>query len=135
MTKIGTSLEQSKKLIELGIDVNTADMCWCIRKLQWGEINETIIAYPMLPNQEKSGDFKFIPAWSLSALLELLPETICFEDNENDYAIEILIENGLYYLSYGNPLEHDVINVKPQACFFVDVCVDMIVKLHEKNLL
>jgi len=29
MNKICTSIEQSKKLIELGIDINTADMCWC----------------------------------------------------------------------------------------------------------
>lgn len=30
MNKICTNLEQSKKLIELGIDVNTADMCYRI---------------------------------------------------------------------------------------------------------
>jgi hypothetical protein len=28
MNKICTSIEQSKKLIELGLDVNTADMFW-----------------------------------------------------------------------------------------------------------
>lgn len=28
MNKICTNIEQSKKLIELGIDVNTADMFW-----------------------------------------------------------------------------------------------------------
>ena len=28
MNKICTSIEQSQKLIKLGIDVNTADMCW-----------------------------------------------------------------------------------------------------------
>lgn len=28
MNKICTSIEQSKKLIELGIDINTADMFW-----------------------------------------------------------------------------------------------------------
>jgi hypothetical protein len=28
MTKICTSQEQSKKLIELGININTADMLW-----------------------------------------------------------------------------------------------------------
>lgn len=27
-TKICTSIEQSKKLVELGIDINTADMYW-----------------------------------------------------------------------------------------------------------
>ena len=28
MTKICTSIEQSQKLMELGIDINTADMSW-----------------------------------------------------------------------------------------------------------
>lgn len=28
MNKICTSIEQSKKLIELGIDINTADFMW-----------------------------------------------------------------------------------------------------------
>lgn len=30
MNKICTSLEQSKKLVELGLDLNTADMCYRI---------------------------------------------------------------------------------------------------------
>ena len=33
MSKICTSIEQSKKLIELGIDVNTADMYWSMEEI------------------------------------------------------------------------------------------------------
>lgn len=79
MNKICTSIEQSQKLIELGIDTSTADMCWCSRKLQWGEINETIIAYPMLHNQEKSVYFKYSPAWSLTSLFSMLPKSAYLE--------------------------------------------------------
>lgn len=56
MNKICTSIEQSKKLIELGIDVSTADMCW--------QNNEFPIGF---------NDDDAVPAWSLSALLELIP--------------------------------------------------------------
>ena len=59
MNKICTSIDQSKKLIELGIDVNTADM----RYLDGDDY------------QVKDGtlDYEDIPAWSLSALMNLLP--------------------------------------------------------------
>lgn len=63
MNKICTSIEQSKKLIELGIDVNTADMYWWYNGQKY--YAETI----------DHNDFqkRDIPAWSLSALLELIP--------------------------------------------------------------
>ena len=55
MNEICTSIEQSQKLIKLGIDVNTADMCW--------QNNEFPIGF---------NDDDAVPAWSLSALLSLL---------------------------------------------------------------
>ena len=63
--KICTSIEQSKKLIELGIDVNTADMYW------WSSGKRYYI------EAMDDGDFNeeegHIRAWSLSVLLELIP--------------------------------------------------------------
>lgn len=60
MNKICTSIVQSKELIELGIDVNTADMYW------WGS-GERYYCETRL-NKESDN-----LAWSLSALLELIP--------------------------------------------------------------
>ena len=64
MNKICTSIEQSKKLLELGIDVNTADM-------RYSPLNPDIpwvwVGKPLI---EKDA----IPAWSLTALLELIPK-------------------------------------------------------------
>lgn len=64
MNKICTTIEQSKKLIELGVDVNTADMYWWYGgKIYYVEAID-------------DGDFNKesdTPAWSLSALLELIP--------------------------------------------------------------
>lgn len=65
MSKICTDIEQSKKLIELGIDANTADMYYMWTGSDW------------MPCLMEDGDYNnlgYIPAWSLSALLELMPE-------------------------------------------------------------
>lgn len=74
MNKICTSLKQSKKLIELGIDVNTADM-------RYSPLNPDIpwvwVGKPLI---EKDA----IPAWSLAALLGLMPKLYEFENDPND---------------------------------------------------
>lgn len=80
MNKICTSIEQSQKLIELEIDVNTADMYYpysdrvCIGKyalpVEWK------IGLPLLSQE--------IPAWSLSALLGLMPKLYEFENDPDD---------------------------------------------------
>jgi hypothetical protein len=65
MNKICTNIDQSKKLVELGIDVKTADMYW------WDSSKRYYI------EAMDDGDFNeaegHIPAWSLSALLNLMP--------------------------------------------------------------
>lgn len=61
-TKICTSPEQSKKLMELGIDVNTADMFYRDNgvdvKLMWEHLPDVQVT---------------TPAWSLVALFDLFP--------------------------------------------------------------
>ena len=70
MNKICTTVEQSKKLIELGIDINTADMMWD----DWSLIDEGWkLSTGYYPEIEKDYGRKCYPAWSLSALLELVP--------------------------------------------------------------
>lgn len=69
MSKICTDIEQSKKLIELGIDLNTADMYW------WNCHGFRLSANPYTEEVKKgfeSHQLECIPAWSLSALLEIL---------------------------------------------------------------
>ena len=97
MSKICTDIEQSKKLIELGIDKNTADMWY--RKVIGGHEPVTYCS--------QAG--KFIPAWSLSALMNLLPSefTEVGKYSTTIYEIKIrkynLIEDvNLYQIAYGN---------------------------------
>ena len=69
MNKICTSIEQSKKLIELGINVNTADMYWEYDYDMY--IQREYKYYPRVMDEQF--DDTCVPAWSLSALLKLMP--------------------------------------------------------------
>ena len=93
-TKICTSIKQSKKLIELGIDRNTADMCW--------QNNEFPIGF---------NDDDAIPAWSLSALLKMLPlptlEETMITTTETKWKCTIYCE---HYAKYWSELHNDAID-------------------------
>ena len=72
MSKICTDLEQSYKLISLGLNKNTADMHYFSdgynpTKLDVGYSAENAKFYRGTKN-------KYTPAWSLTTLLELMPE-------------------------------------------------------------
>lgn len=69
MNKICTSIEQSKQLVDLGIDVNTADMCYGIDDdtLKYDDL-PWLIPYHKYTNKEF-----YIPCWSLTALLNIVP--------------------------------------------------------------
>lgn len=116
-TKFYTDIEQSKKLIELGIDTNTADMC---HRYMWS--NNSFI---LLPCAEKArepitGD---IPAWSLAALLDILKDNIKVEKtllDQSDIFTYSIIGDGYNYKTH----EHEEL---------IDACYEMIVKLYEKN--
>ena len=68
MNKICTSIEQSEKLIELGIDVNTADMYWSLTN-HLPVIGKCCVEYGGMQ----------LPAWSLSTLFKMLPKSACLE--------------------------------------------------------
>lgn len=83
MSRICTSLDQSKKLMELGLDTNTADMFYAevLGKDGPGSAPCHVIS---TWGYDKFGDMKeyenkfvkFVPAWSLSVLMGLMPITI-----------------------------------------------------------
>lgn len=118
MDKICTTIEQSKKLIELGININTADMCWSI------DIPDlpTLLAYPITDcdNWENK-----IPAWSLSALMEILQMPTLMKDKaDGELFWECIVCN-----EEGEELCETYANDK------VDACYEMIIELNELNLL
>ena len=68
MNKICTSLEQSQKLKELWIDINTADMYWWYLGKPSGKRY-----YVGTMDDDDFNEKIDVPAWSLSALLDVLP--------------------------------------------------------------
>ena len=93
MNKICTSLEQSKRLIELGIDRKTSDMYyWCGSDLRIGGYKA----------QDEELD---IPAWSLSALLRLTPNDVSLLHFEDAY--QAVYDVRPYYITNksNNPLD------------------------------
>ena len=122
MNKICTSLEQTKKLIELGIDVNTADMHYvlidCDKEIYYiGLVNYIGI----LPHH---------PAWSLTALLGVIPKHIKnynvlrIDISDNDFAI--------WYDDISNGCVNETLpDITMESA--VDACYEMVVRLKESN--
>ena len=81
MNKICTDLIQSKKLIELGVDVNTADMWYQHIGYSITDGKEKPKYFPMVIRDNISNED--IPAWSLVALEKLMPFQLI--ENNNRY--------------------------------------------------
>ena len=121
MNKICTSLEQSKKLLELGVDVNTADMWWNFYYVTTDNTTPQIIHIdtPWVGSFNWNNEPDNIPCWSLAALLEVIR-------NNGRYELQ-MYEGGYYFAANGFMTES----------YFspIDACVEMITKLKDLNLL
>ena len=67
---LATTIQQSKHLLELGLDPKTADMCLC------KTAHDTWFSCAYTPSKY---DAHTVPAWSLSALLEVMPNNDYWE--------------------------------------------------------
>lgn len=70
-TQVCTTIEQTNKLIELGINPNTADMGWFKAYSLKEEIYKPFIKGYKLENNKTD-----IPAWSLHGLIKIMPTII-----------------------------------------------------------
>jgi hypothetical protein len=122
MNKICTSIEQSKKLIELGIDITTVDMYY----LYDYNIKEYDDDTQIIPQSELEQHFSLfpedIPAWSLSALLDLMPKV-------NGHYPELCRgkQTGQYYMWIEDTFDTQTFNNPIDAAF------EMIVWLKENG--
>lgn len=128
MNKICTSLEQSKRLIELGIDVNSTDMVWH-KKLNGTyslRVVDNVLKYDT-------------PAWSLSALLELMPSYLFEFERGIDLNVYPSINRKEWLCSYmPNAIENmktDKFKQITHADSLVDAAYEMIIWLKENNYL
>lgn len=124
-----TDIKQSKKLAEF-LPLESADMLFQLGENKYADS----IRVPLTKKHWEQMMPDINPCWSLAALLEEIPEVINFDDDESDYELKIEKENNLYYLSYGNILEHGKIEIEPHENF-VDACYELILKLNELKML
>lgn len=121
MSKICTDLEQSRKLVELGIEPNTADMLWGYYYNGENHCVPNIRPFRDARNEIPNG---YSPAWSLSALLELMPMTC---DVIKDF-------HNLYYCSNKfNDNSLDNWHLTTTCKTSIDAAYEMVVWLLEKG--
>lgn len=111
-----TDIEQSKRLAEI-LPKETADFHFRYSSILEGWCD--------IPHYRTASHIKDLPCWSLAALLDVLPEYNLQRTDwghKTEYKIVVTINDEDNYASknYDNPL---------------DACVDMIIKLKEKNLI
>lgn len=132
-----TDIEQSKKLAKI-LPIESADMKWYFWKEE--------IDAPKLPTFGYSKDaaefYKeteavYLPCWSLTALLNILPFHII--SNNERYGFDMvkgLNKDGETYMIRYNIFNTDICLYKTEYYNNpVDTCVKMIMYLNEQNLL
>lgn len=140
MTNIATTKEQSTRLLQCGVDPETADMVWTI----WDNDGER---YEQLSIMDESAYemacLNPIPAWSLGALLtKVLPKEIVIDGYR--YRISIYFENpdepviGNQWCLFYAPLRHNershrIDDVPMYAPDSIEACVRMVEKLKEEG--
>ena len=108
-----TDLEQNKKLAEF-LPIESADMRFCFSHTLGGRITGH---YPMIGREPSLGT---IPCWSLAALLDVLPNGIVMNKDS---------QNGRYHFS------SKYVGTYVTADNPIDACYEMIIKLHELEML
>lgn len=148
-SKICTSIEQSKKLLELGLKPETADMHYHKNKL----IKWRLETYPLRTKEDSAvykglvrvdgqqyADEYFervygqdIPAWSLSRLIELMPREI--RDDHRILCKLVIQKSGniFIYMNDDNfsPCLYILIDFRGQSLF--DSAINMMEWLIKKN--
>ena len=123
--KAYTDIEQSKKLAEI-LPLESADMGWYYSRNPQAARNQMWAG-----TKAENAD---IPCWSLAALLEQIPYEVC-DDNGNSSYLQINKEDDVYQLVYTDPYGDFESIETDRYEHFVDACYEMILKLHEQNLL
>lgn len=117
-----TTVEQSRKLSEI-LPLESADMYYS----PLGGTHPWVLEDDLI---EKDA----VLCWSLAALLEQLDDEITDEEG-NDYTLTIVKENLQYQLYYHDALGRTEDIETDYYDYMVDACYEIIIKLHELNLL
>ena len=127
MNNIATTIKQSKKLLELGLSPESADMCY---------LSEESLVPKVIYNGMAFFDSKeerltnTIPCWSLGALLELMPKKIKKDDVKLPFHLFQFKDTWGVQYGYPNETEYAVLieNKTP-----LEAAYNMVVWLLENN--
>ena len=104
-----TTVEQSKRLIELGLNPDTADMihpCLIAREeeiMYDAPVPRNSVLYAMHTSLEEKQ--KSILAWSFDRLLELMPAYCGIDKEKTEYVASYVCSHEVLKWSASNPLE------------------------------
>lgn len=134
-----TTLEQSKKLLELGLPLTSADMFYRPTRDEYGNV-DGYFDQPEIMTDNAMMFFhqcNYVPCWSLSTLIDLLPSNFIHEGI--GYYIYLNKETNKdnkpqYFVQYftAEDSSFDIIVIRDN---FVDACYEMISELKERNML
>ena len=120
-----TDIEQSKKLAEI-LPLKSADMYY----YSYMSIGEPFyMSYPNVIEDRQKLAKNDIPTWSLTALLSVLPTL----DDRNAILCKDIRYNK-WHICYHSTATLSIIDTE-RYDNPVDACYEMIIKLHEQNLL
>lgn len=127
-----TDIEQSKKLAEI-LPLESADMGWNVF------VDGTTRILPINDwdlVKDGSGNVKFYPAWSLAALLGVLPSRLFDSTPKRKelYLLPDLDKSYCFYRQFAVKTKGKIYLLTEGECL-VDACVAMIIKLKEQKLL
>jgi hypothetical protein len=117
-----TTIEQSRKLAEI-LPLESADMFWLVTS----KPSLHVLTEP-LSNYDR---WEHYPAWSLSRLIEVLPQKLICDATK--YTLEIYKNpDKSYGIGYFYRIWAHIASINEDL---VDACYEMILKLNELNLL
>ena len=123
-----TDLEQSRKLAEI-LPIESADMHW-----QYIEEDNGQLQWFCFPKDFSINKHNTVLAWSLAALLEIIPSEIF----SGEYIINITegLDNK-WCITYDNidNKNHSFYGLSSSADNLIDVCYEIILELYERKLL
>ena len=129
-----TDLEQSKKLTEI-LPIESADFVWLI-----GHLHTDGPRYEVIREKyEVSEPENYWPCWSLATLLSILPPYLFEFERGIDLNVYPNLNGKGWHCSYMpnciENMEKDKFKLITSEDSLIDACYEMILKLHELNLL
>ena len=104
-TQICTNIEQSKRLLKLGLKSETADMCW------FNDVEKPACTpYKYFVDNAEYMKWVFFPAWSLHRLIEMCNKTQ-FGMTISIYNNEVMLDGDLFEV-YDNTYDNIILVIE-----------------------